>query len=130
MKNTLPLRQNHEFSRVYRKGRFISDQHVVLHYLKRGGGKVRLGVTASSKIRKSVQRNRIKRLLRESYRTVEKQIKPGYDLILVGRNTATQPDLHQIQPEVVRLLRRAGLLNETDLAADTKVLRQEGEEGE
>ncbi len=109
MKQTQPLRMNYEFSRVYRQGRFISDRHVVLHYLRRGGLKNRLGITASRKVNSSVQRNRLKRLLRESYRQLEDQTVPGYDIILVARQTADEPNLHTILPEVQRLVRRAGL---------------------
>ncbi len=109
MKLTQPLRLNFEFSRVYNKGRFLADRHVVLHYLRRPGRANRLGVTASRKIKGSVRRNRVKRLLRESYRLIETQLLPGYDLILVGRETQDQPDYHIISREVEHLLQRAGI---------------------
>jgi ribonuclease P protein component len=100
---------NYAFTRVYRKGRFLSGRFVVLHYLRRSGPYNRLGVTASRKVAGSVRRNRIKRLLRESYRQLEDQLATGYDLILVGRETAEKPNLGQIHPEVQRLIQRAGL---------------------
>jgi ribonuclease P protein component len=109
MKQTQPLRMNYEFSRVYQKGRYLSGRHVVLHYLRRNGKINRLGVTASRKINGSVKRNRLKRLLRESYRLIETEIQPGYDLILVGRESQEPPNLHLLQPEVRQLIRRAGL---------------------
>lgn len=109
MKQTQPLRMNYEFSRVYNKGRFLAGRHVVLHYLRRPGNTNRLGVTASRKIKGSVRRNRIKRLLRESYRLMEDRLMPGYDLILVGRDTADQPDYCVISQEVSNLLQRSGI---------------------
>ena len=109
MKQTQPLRMNYEFSRVYQKGRYLSGRHVVLHYLRRNGKINRLGVTASRKINGSVKRNRLKRLLRESYRLIEPDIMTGYDLILVGRESQEPPNLHLLQPEVRHLIRRAGL---------------------
>ncbi|MEA4889275.1 MAG: ribonuclease P protein component [Clostridiaceae bacterium] len=109
MKQTKPLRMNYEFSRVYHKGRYLSGRYVVLHYLRRNSSGNRLGVTASRKINGSVGRNRIKRLLRESYRQIENQLATGYDLILVGRETAVPLNLNLVLPEVVRLLQRAGL---------------------
>ena len=125
MKETLPLRQNYEFARVYQKGRYLSSRHVVLHYLRRQGGQMRLGITASRQISGSIRRNRIKRLLRESYRLVEGRVKPGYDLILVGRSTAADPDLHCVLPDVIRLLQRAGLFDDTDrYAAEPAAGRQ------
>jgi len=109
VKLTQPLRLNYEFSRVYQKGRFLADHHVVLHYLRRPGRENRLGVTASRKIKGSVRRNRIKRLLRESYRLSEDRLAAGYDLILVGRAAAELPDFQTVNQEVGRLLHRAGL---------------------
>jgi ribonuclease P protein component len=120
---TQPLRLNYEFSRVYHKGHFVSGQHVVLHYLRRKGPQNRLGVTASRKIRGSVRRNRVKRLLRESYRLMEQSLVPGYDLVLVGRETADEPDYHKISREMRRLFQKAGLQatvpEEEDQAGET-----------
>lgn len=109
MKKTNRLRLNYEFSRVYNKGRFIVGRYVVLHYLRRSGKINRLGVTASRKIKGSVRRNRIKRLLRESFRQLEMHLWPGYDIILVGRENQEQPDFSLIHQEVRRLLDKAGI---------------------
>jgi ribonuclease P protein component len=122
---TQPLRLNYEFSRVYHKGHFVSGRHVVLHYLRRKGAQNRLGVTASRKIRGSVRRNRVKRLLRESYRLMEHRLLPGYDLILVGRETADEPDYHKISREMERLFQKAGLQ-----VAAPEAESQPGEAGE
>lgn len=109
VKLTQALRMNYEFSRVYHKGRYLSGRYVVLHYLRRPGRINRLGVTASRKIKGSVRRNRIKRLLRESYRLTEDQLAAGYDLILVGRETADKPDYKSVSRDVRRLLLKSGI---------------------
>lgn len=107
---TKPLRMNYEFSRVYKKGRFVSGRYLVVHYLRRRGRFKRLGVTASRQVKNSVGRNRVKRLLRESYRAIEDQVCDGYDLILVGRNNKKDPGCQQMQTEMLKLLNKAGLL--------------------
>jgi len=109
VKLTQALRMNYEFSRVYHKGRYLSGRYVVLHYIRRPGRINRLGVTASRKIKGSVRRNRIKRLLRESYRLTEDQLATGYDLILVGRETADKPDYQSVSRDVRRLLLKSGI---------------------
>lgn len=109
MKLTQPLRLNYEFSRVYNKGRYLAARHVVIHYLRRPGRPNRLGVTASRKIKGSVRRNRMKRLLRESYRLLEDQLFEGYDLVLVARDGKDLPDYHIVSREVSHLLQKAGL---------------------
>jgi ribonuclease P protein component len=124
VKVTQTLRMNYEFSRVYHKGRFLSGRYTVLHYLRRGSQPNRLGVTASRRIKGSVRRNRIKRLLRESYRLVEDQLAAGYDLILVGRETDGKPDFHAVSQEVGRLFQRSGLLKPQTKSNDKDGLQE------
>ncbi|MDD2579902.1 MAG: ribonuclease P protein component [Clostridia bacterium] len=107
---TRTLRFNYEFSRIYRKGKFAAGHYVVVHYLRRPGSPGRVGVTASRKVNGSVQRNRVKRLLRESYRLVENRVQEGYDLILVARQTDDRPGMRQVQTDLLKVLRRARLL--------------------
>lgn len=104
------LRLNREFGRVYRKGRFIPGRVAVLHIWKRSDGRcTRLGVTTSREVKGAVRRNRMRRLLRESFRLLSPDIPPGYDLVLVGRNVKESPTLAEVDREVRRLLRKAGL---------------------
>jgi ribonuclease P protein component len=57
-----------------------------------------------------VARNRIKRLLREAYRLHEDKLRPGYDLILVGRHTETPASYWEVEEDFLRACRRAGLI--------------------
>ena len=111
MKRTVPLRMNYEFSRVYKRGHFLTGSLVVVHYLKRKNqdGQNRLGVTVSRGVSGSVHRNRVKRLLRESYRLQEDQLCLGYDLIITGRQRDPMPTFAQIDRELGRILRRTGI---------------------
>lgn len=109
---TQKLRLNHEFSRVYRRGRYAAGRYVVIHYLKRAGKNRRFGVTASKQVKSSVRRNRLKRLLRESCRQIEDHLPQGYDFIFVGRNTREKLDLHRVNYDMIKVLKRIGLYNE------------------
>jgi len=111
MKHTEPLRLNYEFARVYKRGRFLAGSLVVVHYFRRKGpgGTNRLGVTVSKSVTGSVRRNRIKRLLRESYRLQEDVLETGFDIILTGRQADPPPTFAQVDREIARLLRRAGI---------------------
>ena len=120
MLKTEPLRFNYEFSRVYRRGRGLSDKHVSLHvferdrYVRRGLRVVdsqinRLGVTANRKVRTAVLRNRIRRLQREAYRQLEHELKPGFDLIFMIKQAEDIPSFSQIVKEMDSLLKRAGV---------------------
>ncbi len=108
---TPSLRMNYEFSRVYKKGRFVAGRHLVVHYLRRPGHVTRIGITASRQVKNSVRRNHVKRLLRESYRPIEDQVREGYDIILVGRHTQNKQDYHLMHGELIKLLNRARLMD-------------------
>lgn len=116
MKQTVPLRFNYEFSRVYKRGRFLTGTFVVVHFLKRksAAGQNRLGVAASRGVTGSVRRNRLKRLIRESYRLQENQLASGYDLIITGRQKETPPTFAQLDRELGRILRKAGIRQEQE----------------
>ncbi|MDD2458022.1 MAG: ribonuclease P protein component [Eubacteriales bacterium] len=110
MLKTTTLRKNYEFGRVYQKGQHVAARTLVLHYFSRRHRQLRLGVTASRQVKGSVARNRAKRLLREAYRLHEHEIKPGYDLILVGRAVDPPATYWDVEADLLRACRRAGLL--------------------
>lgn len=85
MQNSLPINENREFVRLYKKGRsFVTPSLVV--YLRKNRFKYnRFGITTSKKIGKAVKRNRARRIIREAYRLLEPAVKKGYDFVFVAR---------------------------------------------
>lgn len=106
---TTTLRKNYEFGRVYQRGKHVAGRTLVLHYITRKQPFLRLGVTASKQVKGSVARNRTKRLLREAYRLNEHKLRPGFDLILVGRASDTPLGFQAVEADFLRLCQRAGL---------------------
>ena len=124
MQKTEPLRFNYEFSRVYRRGKVLSGKYLSLNVferdsrVRRGTKKInparnRLGVTANRKVRTAVTRNRVRRLLRESYRLLEPELKPGYDLIFMIKSADKVPPFSVVHAEMEKLLIRAGVCIQT-----------------
>lgn len=121
MQHSLPLRFNYEFSRVYKRGRFIPGRFVVVHCFKRPlqlrhnnlripTGINRVGFSVSRKVKNAVQRNRCRRLLKESYRLIEGELRVGYDVVFMLKQIDPLPTFSQIQDEMRRVLRRMDLL--------------------
>jgi ribonuclease P protein component len=109
------LKKNHEFRRLYAKGKSAVSPILVLYCRKNGQRVNRIGITAGKKVGNAVQRNRIRRRLKECYRTNEARFSVGYDLILVARVRIGSASYQQIEGQMLRLSGRLGLLKQEDV---------------
>ena len=65
------IKQNGQFSRVYKKGVNVVGKNIAVYALKcKNEGESRIGITVNKKLGGAVQRNRVKRMIREAYRTL------------------------------------------------------------
>jgi ribonuclease P protein component len=103
------IRKRREFLEIQRKGKRIHLSDLVV--VCRRGPRKRLGITVTRKVGTAVQRNRIKRLIREVWRRNRELIPSGWELVLVGKRTAvnaTYAGLKQQLKEVSRKLSHGG----------------------
>ena len=96
------LRKRREFLGVYERGDKIQSTYFVLYILENGRPHHRLGITASRKIGRAVVRNRIKRRLREIFRTNKQAIFPHCDLVVNAKRAAARAHNQQIQEDILK----------------------------
>lgn len=107
------LKQNYLFQKVYKKGRSAVSGTLVVYALKNYDRKNTLvGITVKKAIGNAVKRNRIKRKIREAYRTLHPFVKKGYIIVIVARKACEKAHFDIIQNEMYILLKKTDLLGE------------------
>ena len=112
MKFTQSIKKNFQFRFVYNKGKSLANRLLVMYVVKnkKYTDTNRLGISISKKVGKSVVRSRVTRLIKESYRLSEEDIKQGYDIVVIARVSANGADYKEINKALLSLLKKHDLL--------------------
>jgi ribonuclease P protein component len=85
------LTRSAEFDRVYRQGRSVANRYLVLYTFPREGAEpARVGLSVGRKVGGAVERNHVKRLLREACDEQSGALPSGHDVVLVARAPAQE----------------------------------------
>jgi ribonuclease P protein component len=106
------LSRSADFDRVFRSGRSHACREFVLYVFPRGEeAPPRLGLSVSRKVGGAVERNRVKRLLREAFAAESHRLPAGMDAVVVARRDAhalaESEGLDGVQRALAELLERA-----------------------
>ena len=126
------LSRSSEFERVYRQGRSTANRHLVLYaFANPAADEPRLGLSVSRKVGGAVQRNRVKRLLREAFASESGSLARGQDVVVVARpeagELAAREGLAGIQASLSELVEKVKIRGEPEVGQQT--LLADGEEG-
>jgi len=106
------LSRSADFDRVFRRGRSHAGRELVLYvFPRRDDGAPRLGLSVSRRVGGAVERNRVKRLLREAFALESMRLPAGSDAVVVARQDAKglaeREGLHGIRRALGELVSRA-----------------------
>jgi ribonuclease P protein component len=83
------LSSSGDFDRVYREGNSRGNRFLVLYTFARRedepGGQARLGLSVGRRIGRAVQRNKVKRAIREAFWKLDPELPDGHDYVVVAR---------------------------------------------
>ena len=115
MKYSTSLKLNHIFRRLYHTNG-VADSYLVLYARKNRLEINRVGIPVGKKLGHAVVRNRVRRRIREIYRLNRDKMRPGWDVIVVGRGRSATGPYQKMNDAYLDCLRRLSLLREEDEA--------------
>ncbi len=101
------LKKSYQFNYVYRKGRTVSDDLLVLHYAKNNTGKPKVGLSVSKKYGKATARNLFKRRMRFAFATLLSVTDGQYNYVLTPKVKAAECSYEELSRSLEQLLYRA-----------------------
>ena len=99
------LAKNRDFRRVYYKGKYLGGRYMILYYLEQKyRNETRLGVSASKKVGCAVQRNRVRRIIKEAFSLAPLDI--NGDVVVVAKSAAINVKMQDIMKEMIYLFNK------------------------
>jgi ribonuclease P protein component len=100
------IKKNKEYRKIYNEGISLANRYAVIFTLKNSLGQKRFGFSVSKKIGKAVERNRVRRRLKEICRKNDEFFLNGYDYILIARKGIEELSYNSMQDSVENLAYR------------------------
>ena len=103
------LKKNYEFENVLSKGKFYKGKYVIIYLQRNNKQKNIIGIAISKKIGKANKRNKLKRLIRESYRLQKENLQKGFNIVFIWNKKSDITDINynKINEDIINLLKIA-----------------------
>lgn len=114
MRKIKTLKKNYEFKNVLSRGKFYIGKQIHIYILKNNKNSNVIGIAVSTKECGAVQRNRIKRLIRENYRLIKNNLREGYDIVFLWnkKERANEANYYIIKEDMQKIFKKSKLLEE------------------
>jgi ribonuclease P protein component len=97
------LLRTKEFQRVFSERKSASSGCLIVYAAPNSLGRSRLGLSIGKQAGESVTRNRIKRLVREVFRTAGESVPDGFDFVVVARKNPCQWSYEAVESSLLKL---------------------------
>ena len=101
------LTASEQFRQAYREGTRIANERIIIHARAGGVGPARVGIAVRRQLGGAVQRNRVKRRLREASARACQALPYGMDVVIVPRAQAVNASFQELVVSLTDLFTRA-----------------------
>ena len=98
------LRAREDFARISAQGGSRSDRLMVVRFVPNGRDHDRFGISTGRRLGGAVQRNRVRRRVREILRRFPNDTGHGWDVLIVARPPAVDASFDELRATLERLL--------------------------
>jgi len=106
------IKQGRDFQRIRIEGKRFSIGCLIANWANATGAESRVGIITARKIGNAVIRARARRLLREAFRTHQRELRAPADIVLVARPSIVGKNLQEVERDLLEAFRRGRLLKE------------------
>ena len=116
MKKTEMLKKNYEFKAVLTKGNFFIEKEIEIFILKNNKKRNFLGIAIGTKNGKAFQRNRAKRIIRESYAKLENRLIEGFSIVILMNKKFCIDNIKflEVYEEMLNIFQKAKILQKEE----------------
>jgi ribonuclease P protein component len=106
------LRKNYEFKYVYNNGKVYTNNLLVMYIAKNKSDYNKVGFSVSKKVGNSVERNKVRRRIKECFRLNSFDIKKGYNIVFVSRVRAKDASYSELERAMISIFKKSQILQE------------------
>lgn len=114
MRKVNTLKKNYEFKNVLKKGKYFVKKQIIVYINKNNKNKNVIGIAVNTKLCNAVQRNHIKRIIREAYYKEQKNLKQGYDIVFIWnkKEPVQNVNFNIVHSEITQIFKEAKIIEE------------------
>lgn len=114
MRKDSSIKKNYQFRYIFNNSKPVHKYYTNVYVIKNKYKKNRLGITLNKNIKGAVNRNKAKRLVRESFNILKKDFKKGYDIVINLNRFSKSFKTNDIYFELKEVFNKLDLINEKD----------------
>ncbi|WP_010308327.1 ribonuclease P protein component [Kurthia senegalensis] len=121
MKKQRRVKKNVDFQKVFKKGKSFANRQFVVYCLSKEEQKqFRIGLSLNKKVGNAVQRNQVKRHIRQAFHELDHELVQEMDYVIIARKPAAAMDFFQTKKSLEHVLKIAKVLKRTSGANRSK----------